>query len=89
MYQINACLGESARLVREDVLDLAEIVGQVPTPGECRLIRLCIPNVRIEIYKSGLTRSHKLDGNVQRNRDNILEPKRELGPGKERSNQTD
>ena len=61
-------------LIREYVLDLSQIVRQIPGPGKRGLIRLFIPYVLVEINERGLTGSHEFDRNVQGYRNDILEP---------------
>jgi hypothetical protein len=68
-------LRQCPSLIREYVLDLSQIVRQIPGPGKRSLIRLLIPYILVEINERGLTSSHEFDRNVQGYRDNVLEPK--------------
>jgi hypothetical protein len=69
-------LGQSSRLVRENVLNLPQIIRQIPTSGERRLFRLFVVDLRVKVDEDRLTRPHDLDRDVQRDWDDILEARR-------------
>lgn len=72
-YEKSRHLSQRASLVGEDVLDLAEVVRQIPASGDCGLVGFLIPNVRVKIDERCLTGAHEFDGYVERNGDDSLE----------------
>lgn len=57
-------LSKSTRLIREDVLNLTEIVREIPASGDGRLIGLLIPYLAVKVDPSGLKGLDELDRDV-------------------------
>lgn len=73
LYDEMFYLSERTRLIGENVLDLTKIIGQIPTPSERRLVCLIIPNGLVEVDERSLNGPHYLNGDVERNRYDVLE----------------
>jgi len=56
------CLCQCTGLVGKDVLDLTQVIGQIPTAGNRSLA--IMHHLEIKVYKCGLTRPDELDGYV-------------------------
>lgn len=69
-------LGESARLVGEDVLDLPQVLGDVQRLALDVRVRLLVVEVRIVGDEEDLADLHQLDGQVERDGDHDLDRKR-------------
>ena len=54
-------LCQSASLVRKYVLNLAQVVGQVPRACEGSCVGFLIPDLVVEVNEGGLYCAHKLD----------------------------
>ena len=70
-------------LVRKDVLDLTEIVGEVPGSCKSGLVELLVPYLRVKVNERSLAGAHKLDRDVERDGDDVLECDEGKGPGDE------
>ena len=81
MGEIYLC--ESSCLVRKNILNLTQIIRQIPTPSERCLIGLLIPNTLVKVDERSLTRPYPLDGNIKGDRYNILECDKRECPGDE------
>lgn len=65
-------LGESARLVGEDVLDLAQILGDVQRFALDAGVRILVVQVGVVGDEEDLTDLHQFDGQVERDGDHDL-----------------
>ena len=71
MSDIYLC--ESSCLVRKNILDLTQIIRQIPAPSKRRLIGFLIPNILVEVNERSLACPYSLDGDVKGNRYDVLE----------------
>ena len=76
-------LSQSSRFVRENVLDLAQVIGQIPASGEGSRICFVVPNFLVEVDEYGLTSPHDFDGYVQRDGNDVLEGDKRIRPSDE------
>jgi hypothetical protein len=75
-------LSEGTGLVGEDVLDLTEVVGEVPAAsGGAAAVSL---HVVVAPDETGLNETGELDGNIKRDRDDVLRAKQVSGEEEER-----
>ena len=66
-------LHQRTSLIREYILNLAKVVCEVPASCEGRLVQFLVPNVREKADERSLTDAHELDGDVERDGDDVLE----------------
>ncbi len=72
--EVDTHLSKGTGLIGKDVLNLPKIVRKIPATGQGGLVGLFIPNVLVKVDERGLKGTDNLDGEVERNRDDILEP---------------
>lgn len=65
-------LGQRPRLVGEDVLDLAQVLGDVQGSALNGQIGLLVVEVKVIVQEEYLPQLHQLNGHVQRDRDQHL-----------------
>ena len=73
-----AYLGQSPRLVGENVLYLSQVIRQVPASRKRRLLRLFVVYLLVKVDKCGLACSNKLDRDIERDGYNILEAREDM-----------
>ena len=72
-------LGERTRLVTDDVLDLAELVTEVPRLGRGAPVVLLVVHVVVLKDEERLDGAHNLERDVQRDRHKVLERDQRIG----------
>ena len=65
-------LCQSPGLVGEDVLDLAQVLGDVESPGQERSVGWLVVHVQVPVEEIDLDDLDYLDGYVERHRDDHL-----------------
>lgn len=73
--ELHFVLRESARLVREDILNLTQVFRDVQGPALHRLVRLLVVQLNVLHDEVHLAKLHQLHGHVQRQRYHRLEVK--------------
>ncbi|KAH6605615.1 hypothetical protein Trco_004768 [Trichoderma cornu-damae] len=86
LLELHDVLGKRSGLVREDVLDLPDVVGDVPRLRDAGLIDRLVIHFHVVEDEYGLQGAHDFEGDVEGNGDQILEDDDGRPKGDEASN---